>query len=188
MDPPRADFQRELEECRDLIDGLGQDPQAAPLRGLVQRIEDEGNTAATTKNHRKWSTTCENLGRLHARISALVTGPQEGAAPQELPPTPMLKDHFAQRVETLRSDLEAAEGTRRRDSDYAGQWQTVCAELWNTLNQMEAAVEKVDDASESRQALAQLQLAMRPEDSLKTKIRQVREGVGTRQERGGPRG
>jgi len=159
MSPPRAQFRQAIEYAQDQLDSQGSDPQIQPLRQLLKRIETEGNDAYTTKNYRKWAIANENLAKLVTRIEKIVNPLQGGT--QELPDTVTLKDDFRQRVDQLRTYLLAKHDDLRDHPRYRTAIKARLDALPPILTQMDKAIDKVADATEPRQALAQLQQATR---------------------------
>ncbi len=160
MDPPRAQFRRLLDECRDMIAAKGADPQLDPIKTALSRIEADGNNAYTTKNHKQWATANENLAKLHDRLEKL-TGADGGGSEPELPPTPVLKDHFKQEVDGLRAALNMKREELEPRPDYAGKLKSRCDNVETMLDKAEADIEKIDDKLEPKRAVAQLQIIVR---------------------------
>jgi molecular chaperone DnaK (HSP70) len=171
MDPPRSHFKDRIEECRSLLDGKKTDPQVAPLRTTLAKIEADGNAASQQKNQRNWTTANDNLRRLLERLRK-VTDPSAGTPgpPPELPPTPLLKDSFRQDVDEARAELNAKRSEVLRHPRYASVIKSRCDDLAAAIDAMEVAIDKVPDTMEPKRALPQIQLAVRPKDQIRRKI------------------
>ena len=174
MDPPRAQFRGLVENSRNMLSAAGTDPQLDPLRTALSQIERDGSDAFTTKNHRKWSTTNESLNKLHSRLTKVTSGGDEGGSgTQELPPTPILKDYFMQDVDSLRSSLTLKREEIERLPNYDTRLKPRCDEAARAIDQMEAAIDKVDDGLDPKRARGQLQIAVRAKQKLERQIAQI---------------
>ncbi len=173
MDPPRAAFRRMIEECDQLLSVHGTDPQLQPLRTMLKNIEADGNDAFNTKNHKKWTIANENLVKLRNRIENIIRGPVEPGPPRQLPPTPILKDYFKMEVDQLRASLDAKRMELENRSDYESVLKVRCDDIERRIDQMDIAIDKVDDNLAPEQGLAKLQLAIRAKQRLQEEIRNV---------------
>jgi molecular chaperone DnaK (HSP70) len=157
MDPPRKQFRDLLEECRDLLDSVGSDSDIRTLRGQLQKIEEEGMNAFALKNHRKWAAVNESLLQLYQRTIKMLGG----GAGMELPPTEILKDYFLQQVETTRAALARRRENLQNRADFATRLSPRFENAERNIAQMEDAIARVKDELDTRQALGQLQKAVR---------------------------
>lgn len=176
MDPPRAQFRRLVDDSRNMLSAAGADPQMDPLRTALGQIERDGNDAYTTKNHKKWANTNESLTKLHGRLVKVTTGgdgASGGGSEQELPPTPILKDHFKQEVDGLRSALMMKREELERLPDYPTRLKPRCDDAEKAIEQMDAAIDKVDDDLEPKRALGQLQIALRAKQKLEKQVARI---------------
>ena len=179
MDPPRTQFHRTVADSKDLLASQGVDPQLAPLRTALDRIEREGNEAFTTKNIKKWAAVNESLGKLHARIVKVTTGDggDGGGGGHELPPTPILKDHFQQETDGLRSALQLKREALESRADYPTKFKARCDEIARAIDQIDINIDKVDEALDPRRAIGQLQIAVRAQKQLEKRIREAGDDV-----------
>ena len=161
MEPPRSQFRQMLEDARDLLSAQGTDTQLDPLRTALGRLEADGNDAFTTKNHKKWAATNESLAKLHARILSVAgRSGGGGGGDRELPPTPILKDHFKQELDGLRAALHAKREELAGLDRYPTKFKPRCDTIESTVDQLESSIDQVDDELEPKQALGQLQLIL----------------------------
>ncbi|HYH67188.1 MAG TPA: Hsp70 family protein [Urbifossiella sp.] len=187
MSPPQGTFRRKVDGCRTMLQSVSGDPQAAPLGKMLDRIEADGNQAATTKNQRKWGMVNESLGQLEDRIDKLVDPNKGGGGPSPPPtpppPTPLIKDHFLHQVSGLRRALaqewEKLEKDRAKFDKHQGIFRGRREKIEAGLDQIEAAINKVDDNLESNQGSAQVQLALRPRPQIEKQIKELGEFVAT---------
>ena len=161
MDPPRGKYLQLLEECNKMLSDEGADKQIQSLRPILSNIEKESNDAFTTKNQRKWSQEYKKLEAIYQRIKQAISGGDNGPK-QQLPPTPILKDHFRDDVDQLRVALENRRMELHHRNDYDSRYKPRLDRIDGQIDQIYKAIEKVDDNLKPEQALGQLQLAMRP--------------------------
>ena len=161
MNPPRAQFRQLIEHSQDLLDSKGTDPQVEPLRPLLKRIETEGNDAYTTKNHKKWGLSNDNLAKLHARIQKICDTDTDKKE-EQTPDTVTLKDQARQQVDQLRTYVQNKHEDLRNLPRYPTRIRARLDGLESMLTQMDKAIEKVADGADPKQAMAQLRQAIRP--------------------------
>src|SRR5439155_24690057 len=113
--------------------------------------------------------TNESLESLHQRRQA-AGGGNGGKEDRELPPTPILKDAFRHSVDRVRSALGVKRQELEPRSNYTTRYKPRADAIDQALDQMEAAIERVSDDLESRQALGQLQVAVRKLKEFEAKI------------------
>jgi hypothetical protein len=179
MEPPRTSFQSILEACRELLASKADDPAMQAFHSRLKRIETEGNDAYTTKNRKKWAAANEALRQEHSRIEK-ATGGGDGPPP-ELPPTPVLKDAFRHDADGMRAAVRMARESAAKRPTYATRDKPRCDSLEREIDKMEKAIDEVKDDQESKQALAQLQLIMRPAGGIKQRTRWIEEGIDVQQ-------
>lgn len=172
MDPPKSEFNGLVDECSDLIQTLGTDPQAQRFANSLQKMRDEGNDAFVTKNQRKWSIVNDKLAKLRAKLDRAGSLEEEGRKDTQ-PTTWQLKDHYKLEVDQLRTALRSKRAELERGANYEKMWREVCDNIDRALDQMEIAIDKVDEEIESNKAHAQLQLATRRKDRLAQDIKKL---------------
>jgi hypothetical protein len=160
MTPPRIQFRNLIDYCMNLLASLGSEPSVPPLQQMLKRIETEGNDAFTTKNHRKWTATYESLEKLYARIQKLAGGGQGESPAEELPPTPVLKEQARQRVDQTRIRVNAKREELKSSARYESNYKNRLNKMDNALDQVLIAIDKIDDNTNPKQALAQIQVAL----------------------------
>lgn len=177
MEPSRNEFQVKLEDCRSMLSGKPNEPNLQAFHPRLKRIEKEANDAYTTKNRKKWAAANESLNQEHSRIRKLIEGGDGPPPPTDLPPTPILKDDISQRIDGLRAALIQARDNAAQRGTYEQHDRSRCDQLEREIDAMQAAVEKISDDLDPKAALAQMQLIMRPANTVKEKTRYITEGT-----------
>lgn len=160
MSPKRADFDYLISQCRDTLEAMPDGPQKEAFARLVSKNEQEGRDAFVRKDPRKWGAINDSLGQLQQKLKG-----GDGPKPvHELPPTEILKDQAMMEIDLVRASLESTrDSLSAKDPEgYANVFKNRCDEVERMLDQMENKVRAIKDESEPRQALGQVQLALRP--------------------------
>jgi hypothetical protein len=170
MEPSRAQYHNQLEACNQELAAAPSDPQVQAMRPLLTRIQAAADNALATKNQRKWTEENGKLDQLLERLQRLNRGP----GPEDpdghrhvLPPTPILKDSFLADLDQFRSEVQARRDELQSEPEYDPKYRARLDKIARGIEQMGIAINKVSDETESRQALGQLQLAMRAKNKLK---------------------
>jgi actin-like ATPase involved in cell morphogenesis len=180
MEPPRTQVMSMLEQCREMLSTKPDDPNLQSFQPILKRIEKEANDAYATKNRKKWGAASESLRQAYARIEKMTSvGGKGGGGSDSLPPTPLMKDRFAQDVDGARASLQSARDKASKRPDYATKDKPRCDALDRDLDTVGKGIEKINDDLPPEQGLAQLRLVMRPFDAIKKKIRLIDENVDT---------
>ena len=163
LEPPRLEFSRIIEECRQILHSRPGERQLEPFRSMLDQIERDGNQAAITKNHKKWGQINDGLIELQRRLRVATEPSNQNAPPprDDLPPTPLLKDHFRQRVDAMRAALLDQRDALSRKKDYEIKVKERCDILEAEIDKMEKDIDRVEETLEARQALSQLQIVLR---------------------------
>jgi hypothetical protein len=181
MDPIRAEFNGNLEMCRELIASKPDDPGLRPFLSQLDRIEQQANAAYTTKNRRNWANINETLLQLRSRIEKIVNGGREddGGGPRKLPPPDVLKDQARMQIEQMRATLRTNSDNVSGEPDFE-RWQKRCEVIERDLDTMEKAVERISSDLSPEQCLGQIQQALLKERDIKKKISLIKPGADTR--------
>jgi len=172
MNPPKAEFRRLVENCRDLLEGKLSESGTQPLQQMLERIENDGNDAATTKNHKKWAATNESLVKLYARIEK-VSGKGDDSTEESLPPTVVLKEQGRRCVDRLRSKARAKGEASEHEPRYIKSIKPRLEKIQKSLDQMVVAIDKIDDNAPPKQGLALVQSALTRAPQLEQEIEKV---------------
>jgi len=179
MDPPRAHFMGLLENCRNLMDAKGSDPEIQPLRPMWDRINEDGRDAYITRNHKKWTTVYESLRLLYDRLAKL--GEKgKGDGDDDIPPTEMSKDQGHQEVEGLRALLATERMKLESQPDYASTIRRRVEEIEKSLGEIDTKIDKISGDLPPKQGQAQVLIALQPARKLEQDIRKLGEYVGDR--------
>ena len=173
MDPPRAQFRQIAEDCRDLLASKGPDADNLPFFNMLNKIENDGNDAYTTKNQKKWKTANENLAHLNHRIQKV--GSDNGET--ELPPTTIMKDHAKLQVDGLCNELNVEREKLEHRGDFGTKFKPRCNEVEKLLDTMKSDIDKIDDDLEPKRGLAIIKHTMRFFDRLKRKIQTLGQDI-----------
>lgn len=167
MKPPRSHFAALLDRCRKIIADHPSDSQIQSFSDPIAKFEKDGHKACTDKNPTLWTGVIDGLEQIASKLKKLAgeDGGSKGGE-KELPPTPILKDHFRLEAESLRSELQT------REQELSGHVREakikVRAEgIHRRIDQIIADIDRVDDNLDPKSALPKLQLAFR--DHLKVK-------------------
>ena len=156
-----------METCQGLINDLGGTPEATTFAERLKRIQAESEDAFAARNNKRWTRANENAQTLLQRLRALNEG---DTGDDELPPTELLKDQFLQMLDQYRGELETRRSVLKVRDNYPNELKPRLDRIEDRIDSMIAKVERVSDDLESRQALAQLQLAVRGSDKLSKEI------------------
>ena len=180
MSPPKSQFDQLLMACRELISEQKDNPQVQTYAKAVDRNEKEGEDAYQKHDEKRWAGVCSNLSGIYQRL--MPKPPDEGKRsrePEELPPTPILKDQATFAISQARASLDSVrEAWANRDpAKYQAKIRARCDRVDAQLNAMDTQVEKIKDDADPRAARGQLQLALRTLKEAEDTLRKIEHDV-----------
>ncbi len=158
MRPPQSEFLGMLGYCRQMVDSKPDDPGVKACIPVLDRIENEGKNAFTTKNEKKWSQANETLQRTAQRLYTIVTGPRIESE-EEVATTLVQKAKALTRIEKLRASLGTARRGCEGRADFGSRWSPRCEKVERMINAMEKVIEKIADETPPKQCAALIEQA-----------------------------